>query len=70
MSFLPVPYSVCQKTFGGLFDKGGMYDDKSDAFVVEPHTGFNLYSIPGAPDRFALTLYSQDLSLVSGLISA
>jgi len=27
------------KTFGGLFDKGGMYDDKSDAFVVEPHTG-------------------------------
>ena len=28
-----------QKTFGGLFDKGGMYTDKSDAFLVPAHEG-------------------------------
>jgi len=27
------------KTFGGLFDKGGMYTDKSDAFLVQAHEG-------------------------------
>eukprot|EP00656_Telonema_subtile_P057880 TRINITY_DN9631_c0_g1_i1.p1 TRINITY_DN9631_c0_g1~~TRINITY_DN9631_c0_g1_i1.p1 ORF type:complete len:513 (-),score=170.59 TRINITY_DN9631_c0_g1_i1:157-1695(-) len=27
------------KTFGGLFDKGSMYTDKSDAFMVEAHSG-------------------------------
>merc|ERR1712166_1173420 len=27
------------KTFGGLFEKGSMYTDKSDAFMAEPHSG-------------------------------
>jgi len=53
------------KTFGGLFDKGSMYTDKSDAFLVPAHKGplprvFFDISIGGKPmGRIVIKLFAD-----------